>query len=290
MSADGVGNLMWPTLLGFALNAIAQVNTNLTRSSAPAKLGCITESLTQNGDDYMTYIRATIFTAVLAATCGALTGCASISKDECAAGNWQDIGYRDGANGETRGILADYANVCAGHGLGVDRGAYLSAYETGLNEFCAPGRALMQGRRGADMPNVCAGRPDYIAQYDLGVSQYCTPDNGYERGLSGNRANRVCSGPQHDGYRSGYYEGRTLYDAEQERLRLIEVEHDRLHDGVRNTKHEIRCVRSRLESGSFPPGEIRRLEKKLGRLEERLRCRIKDLRAFERGNGLEYCY
>ncbi len=238
----------------------------------------------------MRYIKTAIVSLMPAGSTAALSGCASISKNECEAGNWGDMGYRDGANGEPRGVLADYANICAGHGLGVDRDAYPAAYESGLSEFCALGRALAQGRRGSGMPNVCARRPDYIASYDLGVAQYCTPDNGYERGLSGTAANRVCSAAQYDGYRSGYYDGRAVYDTEQARLRLVEAEHDRLHDAVRDTEREIYSVTRRLESGTLARNEVYRLEKKLGRLEERLRYRIKDLRAFERGNGLDYCY
>jgi|GEM_PF-3153300 len=92
------------------------------------------------------------------------------------------------------------------------------------------------------------------------------------------------------GYRSVYYDGRTVYDAEQARLRLVEGEHDRLHDAVRDTEREIYSVTRRPESGTLARNEVYRLEKKLGRLEERLRYRIKDLRAFERGNGLDYCY
>ncbi len=238
----------------------------------------------------MAHIKTLIMTAALAGIGAGLSGCAGISKDECLAGNWDDMGYRDGVNGESRGLLADYANICSGHGAGVDRGAYLQSYETGLNEFCAPLKGYDQGRRGSAMPGVCSSRPEYRAQYDLGVSQYCTPDSGYERGLAGKSANQVCGAPQYNDYRAGYYDGRAIYDAEQERLRAVEYEHDRLHDAVVDTERAVRDVRNRLESDALSDSERYRLKKKLGRLEDRRRYQIKELRVFERGNGLDYCY
>ena len=34
----------------------------------------------------------------------ATSGCASLSKDECLSANWEDIGIRDGANGQPAAI------------------------------------------------------------------------------------------------------------------------------------------------------------------------------------------
>ena len=45
--------------------------------------------------------------AILSAVSLGLVGCASISEDECVSGNWSDIGYQDGAQGKSRGKLAD---------------------------------------------------------------------------------------------------------------------------------------------------------------------------------------
>lgn len=232
----------------------------------------------------MLYTKTALISLVLAGTGAVLGGCASISKSDCEAANWSDNGYRDGANGESRSILADYANECAGHGLGIDRDAYLAAYETGLNEFCAPGRAFTQGRSGAELPNVCADRPDYIANYDLGAAQYCTSDNGYERGLSGNESSQACVGPQYEGYRGGYYDGRAKYDANQERLRLNKVKHDRLRDDVHEIEREMGSVGRQLRTGLLSENEIYRLERKLRRLEDRLSKKIEILRVFERGD------
>ena len=36
---------------------------------------------------------------------GSLSGCASLSKSECLNANWEDIGIRDGANGQSEEYL-----------------------------------------------------------------------------------------------------------------------------------------------------------------------------------------
>ncbi len=111
-----------------------------------------------------------------------LPGCASISEEECQAGNWADLGYRDGVNGKARDRLADYVQTCGEYGAelaaGVDRSAYLSSYEEGL-------------------------------------THYCTYDKGYERGHNGNSYNTVCEGAMAVDFRAGYDEGYVEYELRQ---------------------------------------------------------------------------
>lgn len=114
--------------------------------------------------------------SVLVVGIGALLpACASISESECQAGNWADLGYRDGVNGKGRNRIADYVQTCGEYGAGVDRSAYLSSYETGL-------------------------------------THYCTFDKGFERGKNGNSYNAVCEGPMAGEFRAGYDQGYGAYE------------------------------------------------------------------------------
>ena len=118
--------------------------------------------------------------SVLAVGVGVLLpACASISESECQAGNWADLGYRDGVNGKARDRLADYVQTCGEYGTGVDRPAYLSSYEVGL-------------------------------------THYCTYDKGYERGKDGNSYNTVCQGPMATDFRAGYDDGYAEYELRQQ--------------------------------------------------------------------------
>ena len=58
-------------------------------------------------------LKATILLSAAALVIASLSGCASISEDQCLAGNWAERGYKDGAKGVSRGRLADYADTCA---------------------------------------------------------------------------------------------------------------------------------------------------------------------------------
>ena len=58
-----------------------------------------------------------------AALLGALSGCASLSKSECLNANWEDIGVRDGANGQPEEYLIQHSTACAKVNVAPDRGA-----------------------------------------------------------------------------------------------------------------------------------------------------------------------
>ena len=65
-----------------------------------------------------------IFAAL--ALCATLGGCASLSKDECLNADWQDIGVRDGANGQPEEYLIQHSTACAKVGVTPDRTRWLA--------------------------------------------------------------------------------------------------------------------------------------------------------------------
>jgi len=105
-----------------------------------------------------------------------LTGCASISEDQCLAGNWEALGFKDGSNGYAASRISDYADVCSKYDVSVDTKLYLTSHEQG-------------------------------------VQRYCTPQRGYDAGENGSSFNQVCS--SFAGYEDGYSEGYIVYEIEQ---------------------------------------------------------------------------
>jgi len=86
---------------------------------------------------------------LLAAAALLLTsGCASLSKDECLSANWEDIGVRDGANGQPEEYLIQHSTACAKVHVAPDRGAWLHGRERGLERFCVPQRMFNIGEYG----------------------------------------------------------------------------------------------------------------------------------------------
>jgi hypothetical protein len=93
-------------------------------------------------------IRSFFRVAAALAVLGSLGGCASLSKSECMNANWEDIGIRDGANGQPEEYLIQHSTACAKVNVVPDRGAWLHGRETGLERFCVPHRAYQLGEYG----------------------------------------------------------------------------------------------------------------------------------------------
>ena len=105
-----------------------------------------------------------------------LPGCASLSKNECLNANWEDIGVRDGANGQPEEYLIQHSKACAKVAVVPDRGAWLHGREQGLERFCVPYRAYQIG--------------EYGGGFDAGICRNYEPDrliSAYEQGLEVNR-------------------------------------------------------------------------------------------------------
>jgi len=80
---------------------------------------------------------------------GSLSGCASLSKSECLSAEWEDIGVRDGANGQPEEYLIQHAKACSKVNVVPDRGAWQHGRERGLERYCVPRRAYQNGQYGS---------------------------------------------------------------------------------------------------------------------------------------------
>lgn len=115
----------------------------------------------------------TLLAAALLASAG-LSGCASLSKSQCLADDWQTVGYRDGLAGVQQSNLLRHQNACVKHGVHPDRNAYLSGWHDGVTQYCRPGNAFRLGERGAGHGNVCPAhlQTDFDLAYEDGRSLY----------------------------------------------------------------------------------------------------------------------
>jgi len=117
------------------------------------------------------------------AVLASLGGCASLSKSECMNANWEDIGIRDGANGQPEEYLIQHSTACAKVNVVPDRGAYLHGREQGLERFCVPHRVYQLG--------------EYGNGFDVGICRNFDQDRlqaAYEKGRDVNqRSNELSS-------------------------------------------------------------------------------------------------
>jgi hypothetical protein len=80
---------------------------------------------------------------------GSLSGCASLSKNECLSANWEDVGVRDGANGRPEEYLIQHAKACSKVSVVPDRGAWQHGRERGLERYCVVNNAYQSGEYGS---------------------------------------------------------------------------------------------------------------------------------------------
>jgi hypothetical protein len=118
-----------------------------------------------------------------------LAGCAAkptVSENQCRAGDWQTIGYRDGANGVASTRVLSHQEACGAFGIVPDRNGYLAGWGDG-------------------------------------ISTYCTADSGFQLGLRGGALNTVCSADLREPFATAYADGRQIYSARREVNRLAQV-------------------------------------------------------------------
>lgn len=108
-----------------------------------------------------------------------LSGCATMSADECVTSDWHAIGYEDGARGYTADQLGNRRKACAKHGITPDFESYRAGREEGLRQYCQPSRGFSLGSRGTRYNGVCPGdlEADFVDAYNSGYQLYTLRSN-----------------------------------------------------------------------------------------------------------------
>lgn len=108
-----------------------------------------------------------------------LSGCASMSADECANSDWRAIGFEDGSRGYASDRFSNHRKACAKHGLTADFPAYQQGRSEGLVEFCQPSRGYNLGASGGHYAGVCSAElePDFLNAYRAGQQLYTLRSN-----------------------------------------------------------------------------------------------------------------
>ena len=100
-----------------------------------------------------------------------LSACATLSKEECLAGNWEEIGFRDGTNGRTSDYLQSHAKACEKSGVRPVKSHWETGRQRGLPAYCVPAKAYSEGKNGNELRAVCpaAQIPTLLAANDKGL-------------------------------------------------------------------------------------------------------------------------
>ena len=106
-----------------------------------------------------------------------LSGCASqpsLTQNQCVAGDWQTVGYRDGATGASSTRLLTHQEACGEYGIIPSREAYLAGWHNGIADYCNPDNAYELGLRGRTATSLCPShlRAAFADAYSDGYRQY----------------------------------------------------------------------------------------------------------------------
>ncbi len=103
-----------------------------------------------------------------------MTGCATMSADQCATADWRALGFEDGSRGETLVKAERRGNACADHGYAMDRAAYDSGRHAGLGLYCTSEVAYSLGESGRSYAGVCVAHDEegFLAAYRQGLDLY----------------------------------------------------------------------------------------------------------------------
>ena len=90
----------------------------------------------------------------------AVSGCETMTPNECKTANWRDIGLRDGLKGETMAVLDERVGDCAKAGVRADTDQYLAGRGQGLQQYCRLDNAVPLGLSGGSYSGVCSPMVD----------------------------------------------------------------------------------------------------------------------------------
>jgi hypothetical protein len=108
--------------------------------------------------------------APLALSMMILSGCSTISEEECKIGDWYSIGVNDGKAGKNHDAFRSYQKECADVGVVPDFKTYQQGHQQGLVFYCDYEHGIEHGRSGASYNTLCTGKlePEFRRGYQQG--------------------------------------------------------------------------------------------------------------------------
>jgi hypothetical protein len=167
--------------------------------------------------------------AGLTATVLLVSGCATMSAEECMVADWYGLGQSDARAGRTSSYLANRAGDCAEAGYPADTEAWHQGFADGLGWFCTIDNGFRFGLEGQRYQQSCP--PELEGDFS----------DGYELGLAIHSARGRVSELQRQ-YDAATRELRKLERADRPDRELIadqRDERDRLHDRLRAEELEL---------------------------------------------------
>ncbi len=199
-------------------------------------------------------MRTILSAAALAALAIGVGSCATMSEEQCLAGDWSGQGFSDGAAGYAMSRLGEHAEACGRHGVVPDDDAYRSGWNEGVLRYCTIENGFRVGAQGGGYAGVCPAEVerDFVVAYEDGRLSHLA-----EQAVSEARGRVDSNGARLE-------ELDDKLDAKQRELRAEGLT-DAERDAIRNRIRELRREREDTER------EWRRAQRELDDAEARAR-------------------
>ena len=104
----------------------------------------------------------------------ALSGCATMSPEECLQANWEEVGYDDAVEGYPVSRSSEHREACASTGVQVDFELYRNGHALGLPYYCTRETGFETADHGGDFATQCRREtfPDYVMGYREGLDVF----------------------------------------------------------------------------------------------------------------------
>ena len=104
----------------------------------------------------------------------ALSGCATMSPEECLQANWEEGGYNDAVAGYPGARSSAQREACAHTGVSVDFELYRNGHALGLPYYCTRETGFETADHGGDFATQCRREtfPDYVMGYREGLDVF----------------------------------------------------------------------------------------------------------------------
>ena len=100
-----------------------------------------------------------------------LSGCASMSPEECKTADWYNVGYQNGLNGNAPSIINSYTEDCNEAGVTPNRAQWKEGFDKGTIIYCSPDNGYTLGSEGREYYGVCSNK-QFLENYQLGRQEY----------------------------------------------------------------------------------------------------------------------
>ena len=107
---------------------------------------------------------------ILFGACLFLSGCMTLSGEDCRVADWKNIGLIDGHLGEPATHINDFQKSCQDSGVNVDAISYEEGWRKGLSDYCTPSGGYQAGESGRLYRGICPKEvePEFLKQYSAG--------------------------------------------------------------------------------------------------------------------------